>query len=370
MRSRMCHKNIPLEFAFLQSFMYIYIMEKLHSEFVLKDLTLRNRIVMPPMCMYSAGENGEACDWHFNHYETRAIGGAGLIIVEATGVEPRGRISANDLGIWDDAHIRGLSEIVRRIKKHGAKAGIQLAHAGRKCTVKNADVLAPSPICFDPSDSSYKEPRQMSMEDILSVTDSFRKGAARALEAGFDIIEIHGAHGYLINEFLSPVTNRRSDSYGGGYENRVRFLRDIIKEVRKVWPREKPVSLRISALDYMEGGNKPEDLASMINMVKNEGIDIIHVSSGGVASSAVLHPFPGYQVPAAETVKQITALPVIAGGLVSNASMAQEIIRNGRADLVFMGRELLRNPYFPLQAAKELKGEIDYRPVQYERAFL
>ncbi len=356
---------------------YINPMKKLHSEFNLKNLTLRNRIVMPPMCMYSSDESGDAKEeWHLNHYETRSVGGAGLIIVEATAVESRGRISARDLGIWDDSHIKGLSEIVKRVKRHGAAAGIQLAHAGRKCTVNHEDIIAPSPINFDPADTSYSNPREMDEKDIKYVINSFKKGAQRALEAGFDIIEIHGAHGYLINEFLSPVTNRRNDAspyggaYGGSAENRVRFLLEITREVRKVWPEEKPVSLRISAKDYMEGGNEPEDLAEMINLVKNEGIDIVHVSSGGVDAKAVLHPFHGYQIPAAKIIRRETGLPVIAGGLVTDSSMAQEIIRNGRADLVFLGRELLRNPYFPLQAAKELRSEINYRPVQYERAYL
>ena len=345
-------------------------MTKLHSQFILKDLFLRNRIVMPPMCMYSSDNSGEVKDWHLTHYETRAIGGAGLIIVEAAGVESRGRISSRDLGIWDDSHIKGLSEIVKRIKRHGAKAGIQLAHAGRKCTAGNEDVIAPSPLCFDPADSAYKVPREMNSDDIKTVTASFKKAALRALEAGFDIIEIHGAHGYLINEFLTSLVNQRKDSFGGSLENRSKFLAEITQEVRTVWPENKPVSLRISALDYKEGGNIPDDLAGVINRVKKYGIDIIHVSTGGVVPDAVIHPFPGFQITCAEIIKDITGLPVIAGGLVTSASMAQEIIRNNRADLVFTGRELLRNPCFPLQAAKELRAEIDYRPVQYERAFL
>lgn len=346
-------------------------MKKLHSKFILKDLSLRNRIVMPPMCMYSTDESGEAKEeWHMNHYETRSVGGAGLIIVEATAVESRGRISARDLGIWDDRHIKGLSEIVARVKQHGAAAGIQLAHAGRKCTVKHEDVIAPSPLNFDSADHSYSNPREMDENDIETVIKGFRKGAERALDAGFDIIEIHGAHGYLINEFLSPITNKRNAPYGGTSQNRSQFLLEIIREVRKVWPGEKPLSLRISAKDYIEGGNEAEDLAKMVNIVKNEGINIIHVSSGGVDPAASVHPFPGYQIPAAQTIRLETGLPVIAGGLVTSAAMAQEIIGNERADLVFLGRELLRNPYFPLQAAKELRSEIDYRPFQYERGYL
>lgn len=345
-------------------------MKNLFTEFKIKDLEIRNRIAMPPMCMYSTDNSGEVTGWHLAHYETRAIGGVGLIIVEATAVESRGRISARDLGIWDNRHIRGLSEIVKKIKSHGCAAAIQLAHAGRKCTVLDEDVIAPSPLCFDPSDSSYKEPREMNHEDIETAVQSFKKGAERALEAGFDMIEIHGAHGYLINEFLSPVTNSRRDEYGGSAVNRSRMLMQVLSEVRKVWPHEKPVSLRVTARDFMDGGNEPSDLAGMINMVKGEGIDIVHVSSGGVASSAVIHPFPGYQIPFAETIRSKCELPVIGGGLVTDAGMAEEIIRNRRADLVFMGRELLRNPYFPLHAAKMQRREIKYRPVQYERAYL
>ena len=348
---------------------YIIHMENLYSKFKLKDMTLRNRIVMPPMCMYSSDDSGEVMDWHLNHYETRSVGGAGLIIIEATAVEKRGRISGNDLGIWDESHVEGLSELVKRIKKHGAAAGIQLAHAGRKCTVKSEDVIAPSSLNFDSSDSSYINPREMDNSDIADIIESFRKAAERAFRAGFDIIEIHGAHGYLINEFLSPLTNKRTDSYGGEVENRSRILREIAGAVKGIWPEEKPVSLRITADDYYDGGNKPEDLSKMINHVKNTGIDIIHVSSGGVTPSAVINPYPGYQIPAAETVRKMTALPVVGGGLITSALMADEIIRNRRSDLVFMGRELLRNPYFPLLSFKELRCDIDYKPYQYERAF-
>lgn len=338
-------------------------MAKLFESIKIKDMELKNRIVMPPMCMYSTDDNGHANDWHYIHYATRAIGGTGLIIVEATAVEKRGRISNRDLGIWDDSHVEGLSKIVGLSKKYGAKIAIQLAHAGRKCEVETENIIAPSPIAYN---EKYKTPIEMTKEDIKTVIKAFKEGARRALSAGFDAIEIHAAHGYLINEFLSPLSNKRNDEYGGSLENRTRFLKEIIREVRKVWPENKPLIVRVSAEDYVEGGNHPEDLAEMINLVKEEGVDLIDVSSGAVVP-APIKAYPGYQVKFAEVIKDKTGLPVIAGGLISEPEMAEEIIANNRADLVFLGRELLRNPYWPLQAAKKLRHNIDW-PVQYERS--
>ncbi len=338
-------------------------MAKLFESIKIKDMELKNRIVMPPMCMYSTDDNGHANDWHYIHYATRAIGGTGLIIVEATAVEKRGRISNRDLGIWDDSHVEGLSKIVGLSKKYGAKIAIQLAHAGRKCEVETENIIAPSPIAYN---EKYKTPIEMTKEDIKTVIKAFKEGARRALSAGFDAIEIHAAHGYLINEFLSPLSNKRNDEYGGSLENRTRFLKEIIREVRKVWPENKPLIVRVSAEDYVEEGNHPEDLAEMINLVKEEGVDLIDVSSGAVVP-APIKAYPGYQVKFAEVIKDKTGLPVIAGGLISEPEMAEEIIANNRADLVFLGRELLRNPYWPLQAAKKLRHNIDW-PVQYERS--
>lgn len=338
-------------------------MAKLFESIKIKDMELKNRIVMPPMCMYSTDDNGHANDWHYIHYATRAIGGTGLIIVEATAVEKRGRISDRDLGIWDDSHVEGLSKIVGLSKKYGAKIAIQLAHAGRKCEVETENIIAPSPIAYN---EKYKTPIEMTKEDIKTVIKAFKEGARRALSAGFDAIEIHAAHGYLINEFLSPLSNKRNDEYGGSLENRTRFLKEIIREVRKVWPENKPLIVRVSAEDYVEEGNHPEDLAEMINLVKEEGVDLIDVSSGAVVP-APIKAYPGYQVKFAEVIKDKTGLPVIAGGLISEPEMAEEIIANNRADLVFLGRELLRNPYWPLQAAKKLRHNIDW-PVQYERS--
>ena len=338
-------------------------MAKLFESIKIRGVEFKNRIVMPPMCMYSSDDSGYANDWHFIHYGTRAIGGAGLIIVEATGVERRGRITDRDLGIWDDSHIVGLSNIATLCQKYGSKVGIQLGHAGRKCEVDSEDIIAPSPIAYN---EKYKVPRKMSKEDIDKVVKAFKEGARRANEAGFDLIEIHAAHGYLINQFLSPLSNKRDDEYGGSVENRARILKDILREIRKVWPENKPVIVRVSAEDYVEDGNHPEDLAEILNLVKDEGVDLVNVSSGAVVPARI-KMYPGYQVRFAEVIKRETKLPVIAGGLISEAEMAEEIVSNNRADMVFMGRELLRNPYWPLNAAKKLGYDIDW-PVQYERA--
>lgn len=241
--------------------------------------------------------------------------------------------------------------------------GIQLAHAGRKCEITTEDIIAPSSIAFN---EKYKTPREMSREDIKEVVDSFREGARRAKEAGFDVIELHGAHGYLIHEFMSPITNKRNDEYGGSAENRARFLKDVVKAVREVWTEELPLIVRVSAEEYAEGGNRPEDTAEIINFVKDAGIDMVNVSSGGLVETRI-NIYPGYQTGFAETIKAVTKLPVIAGGLITSPLMAEEIVQNNRADLVFLGRELLRNPYWPLEAAKELQDDIEW-PVQYQRS--
>jgi len=337
-------------------------MAKLFSPITLRELTLKNRIMMAPMCMYSADVRGYAQDWHFTHYTSRAVGGTGLIMVEATGVEPRGRISERDLGIWEDGHMAGLKRITDGIRSFGGKTGIQLAHAGRKSETTGEPIVAPSPLPFS---GDYRTPVELDDKEIGRVINSFAQAARRADEAGFDVIEIHGAHGYLISEFLSPLTNKRTDAYGGDEEGRARFLKEVIEAVRKVWPREKPVFLRVSAEDYAEGGNRPDALGRMIAAVKGLGIDMVNVSSGGVVEAAP-KAYPGYQIPMASEIKTMTGLPVVAGGMITEAALAEEILQNGRADMVFLGRELLRNPYWPLQAAKELRGEIEW-PFQYER---
>lgn len=337
-------------------------MSKLFSSFKLKDIEFKNRVVMAPMCMYTAEEDGLATEWHKIHYATRAVGGVGLIIQEATGVESRGRISNQDLGIWNDSQMEKLKEIVDTCKNYGAVMGIQLGHAGRKCEIQSLEIIAPSAIAFS---EEYKVPKEMTKEDINEVVEAFKMAAKRCLEIGYDIIEIHGAHGYLINEFLSPLSNKRDDEYGGSLENRARFLKEIVKAVREVWPKEKAIILRVSAEDYVEEGNHPEDLAQIINLVKDDGIDIINVSSGAVVPARI-KPYPGYQVKFAEIIKEKTNLPVIAGGLIVLPEMAEEILQNNRADMIFLGRVLLRNPYWPLNADYELDKEITW-PTQYER---
>lgn len=335
---------------------------KLFTSYTLKDVTLKNRIVMSPMCMYSSHEkDGKVQNFHKTHYTSRAVGGAGLLIVEATAVTPQGRISDRDLGIWDDEHVKGLRDLVSLMKEEGAKTGIQLAHAGRKAVV-DGDIFAPSPIAFD---ETYKQPKEMSIEDIKETVEAFRQGAIRAKQAGFDIIELHGAHGYLLNEFLSPITNKRSDEYGGSAENRYRILKETITAVKEVW--EGPLFVRISANDYLEGGMDPEQYIEMTRWMKQDGVDLIDVSSGAVAPARI-KAFPGYQVPFSDTIKHGADIPTGAVGLILSPAQADEIIQNDRADLIFLGRELLRDPYWPRTAAKELNYDIT-PPKQYERGW-
>ncbi|AIF53598.1 NADPH dehydrogenase NamA [Pelosinus sp. UFO1] len=326
-----------------------------------KQLTLKNRVVMPPMCMYSAADDGMVTDWHVTHYTTRAVGQVGLIIVEATGVEPRGRISNKDLGIWDDKHIAGLKSIVDHIHAQGGKIGIQLAHAGRKSEAVGSNPVAPSAIAFN---EEYRLPTALTAGEIQEIIQKFVQGAKRAVAAGFDTIELHAAHGYLINEFLSPLTNLREDEYGGNLVNRVRFLQEVLIAVKQVIPKEMPVIVRVSADDYHEDGNTPEIVAEMLNLVKQYGIDIINVSSGAVIP-VMPRAYPGYQVAMALTIKEKTQLPVLAGGLITEPAQAMQLVKAG-IDLVYTGRELLRNPYWPLQAAHVLQQEVEW-PVQYLR---
>jgi NADPH2 dehydrogenase len=336
---------------------------KIFEKIEIKNLKLKNRIVMPPMCMYTAEEDGFVTPWHVTHYTTRAVGGVGLIMVEATAVEPSGRISANDLGIWSEDHIEGLKKIVDSVHQNGGKIGVQLAHAGRKSDSLKDEIYGPSPIKFN---DDYRLPKEMTVQDIERVKNKFKEAAARAEKAGFDLIEIHGAHGYLINEFISPLTNKREDEYGGSLENRSRFLKEILEEVVQVWPKEKPITLRVSSLEYSEKGNTSEDIADIINHVKESGVDIVNVSSGGVIYTKI-NPYPGYQIEPARIIKGKTNLPVMAGGLVTDWQLAEEIIKNKRGDMVYMGRKLLRDPYFVINASHQLG--IDYPwPKQYERA--
>lgn len=337
-------------------------MSKLFSSFKVGKTEFKNRIVMPPMCMYSTDATGNVTDFHVTHYVTRAIGGVGFIIIEATAIEPCGRISDNDLGLWSDEQIPGFKKIVDQAKPYGPIMGIQLNHAGRKCAAKSEKTIyGPSPIAYN---DDYLTPQEMSVEQIQKTVRLFQDSARRAAQAGFEYVEIHAAHGYLLSEFMSPLANKRTDAYGGSHENRARFLGEVLKAVKSVY--SGTIGVRVSAYDYCEGGNTPSDLVEMINCVKDLGVDIVHVSSGAVVD--IVPPvFPGYQITFAEEIKKGCHLPVIAGGLLSSADLMEEIISNNRADMVFVGRELLRNPYLPLKAAHDLKAEIQWIE-SYERA--
>ncbi|RST73752.1 NADPH dehydrogenase NamA [Siminovitchia acidinfaciens] len=335
---------------------------KLFEPYEINNVTLKNRIVMSPMCMYSChNEDGMVNDWHYTHYTSRAVGQVGLIIVEATAVTPQGRISPQDLGIWSDDHVEGLAKLVGMIKDHGAKAGIQIAHAGRKAELEG-EILAPSAIPFN---EKMKTPKEMSISDITETVKAFGKAAKRAKQAGFDIIEVHGAHGYLINEFLSPLTNHRTDEYGGSMENRYRFLKEVIAEVKAVW--DGPLFVRVSANDYLDEGLDPSHYVTMAKWMKEEGVHLIDVSSGAVAP-AKISTYPGYQVPFSEKIKREAAIATGSVGLITTGIQAEEILQNNRADLIFVARALLRDPYWARTAAEELGYEIE-PPIQYKRGW-
>ncbi len=353
-------------------------MPHLFEELKIKDIVLRNRIGLSPMCTYSY-EDGFANDWLMIHLATRAAGGAGLIIAEATAIEARGQISAYDLGIWSDAHIASLKRITRAIKDNGAVAGIQIAHAGRKAGLKrpwgsaetlttrpqNQPPVGPSPIAFN---SSYSVPHELRIDEIRAIQDSFRLGAQRALDAGFEWLEIHAAHGYLLHSFYSPISNQRNDEYGGSFENRIRFLLETTRAIRGAWPERLPLTIRISGTDWTEGGWSVEESVELAKRLQTEGVDLIDCSSGGGVDGAKIPVVPGYQVPIAEAVRSGANIPTAAVGLITSPTQADEIIRAGQADLVLLGRELLRNPYWPLQAAQRLEQPAPIPP-QYLRAF-
>jgi len=338
-------------------------MSMLFSPLQIGRLTLKNRIIMAPMCMYSSDDSGFVQTFHHHHYTTRSMGGVGTIVLEATAVEKRGRISANDLGIWSDSHIEGLKALVEDIKTYGASVGVQLAHAGRKCGVLDEKIIGPSAVAFD---ETYSVPAAMTEEDIIRVVEAFRQGARRALEAGFDFIEIHGAHGYLINTFLSPLTNHRVDLYGFQNEEGTQFLRQVLLAVKEVLPEGYPVWLRISAEEYHVAGNHPSSWKRKLDLIDPLLYSALHVSSGGVVP-AQMSPHPGYQIPFAAQLKQHIENPVISGGLITDPESAAILVSSGQVDGVFLGRELLRNPYWPLQAAKQLRVDIDW-PKPYERS--
>lgn len=331
--------------------------------FTVKNMTLRNRIVMPPMCMYSA-QDGVANAFHLAHYASRAVGGAGLIIVEATGVVPCGRISDHCLGLWTDEQADALAPVVAACQAQGAKMAIQLNHAGRKCEADVPEVYAPSAVAFD---DKSRPPAEMTRKDMRAVAQAFREAAVRADRIGFDAVEVHAAHGYLLSEFLSPLANRRTDEYGGSTENRARFVIEVLQAVRAVWPAEKPILLRVSAEDYQPDGMHPEEMARVLELVKPY-VDVLDVSTGGVVPTPPPALYPGYQVKAAEYLKQSSGLPTITVGLITDVHQVEEILGNGRADLVALGRELLREPYWVLNTARDCGMDYDW-PAPYARGF-
>jgi 2,4-dienoyl-CoA reductase-like NADH-dependent reductase (Old Yellow Enzyme family) len=348
------------------------------SPFTLRSLTLRNRIVVSPMCQYSA-EDGFANDWHLVHLGSRAVGGAGLVLMEATAVEPRGRISPADTGIWKDEHIACLRRIAAFVRKEGAAAGIQLAHAGRKASTRAPweggtaipeseggwRPVAPSALPFHPADPV---PQALSTAEVGALVEAFAAGARRALEAGFQVVEIHGAHGYLIHEFLSPLSNRREDEYGGAFEGRIRFALEVVRAVRGVWPERLPVFLRISATDWVPGGWDIEESVDLARRVRGLGVDLVDCSSGGTSTAQKIELGPGYQVNFAARIRKEAGIATAAVGLITSAAQAEAILEAGQADLVLLAREFLRRPYFPIEAARELGGRLA-APVQYARAF-
>jgi NADPH2 dehydrogenase len=336
------------------------IQTRLFEPYTLKGLTVKNRVAMAPMCQYSTDETGLPQEWHLVHYISRAVGQVGMIVTEATAVEPRGRISNRDLGIWSDGAITKFSQLIKGVAAHNCRIGIQLAHAGRKATIRNEPIVAPSPLPFS---GQLPTPVALSAGEIKAVVAAFGRAAKRAVAAGFDFVEIHAAHGYLLNQFLSPLTNKRSDVYG---EDRGLFLREVLEEVARHLPEEIPVFLRVSAEEYQEGGNHPEELCRLLAPLKHL-IDLVHVSSGGVVEQATIATFPGYQLPFAATIKRELQLPVMAVGMLESPQLAEETLRNGHADLIALGRELLRNPYWPLHAARALGEDIAW-PEAYTRA--
>lgn len=351
----------------------------LFSPLQVRDVTLRNRVAVSPMCEYSS-EDGFATDWHLVHLGSRAVGGAGLVIAEATAVEAGGRITPGDLGIYKEEHLEMLSRIARFITEHGAAAGIQIAHAGRKasCTVPwegGAPILPEAPggwVPVAPSAIPFRDgdpvPHALTVGEIGEVVKAFAAAAERSLRAGFQVIEIHGAHGYLLHEFLSPLANHREDEYGGSYENRIRIVLEVVDAVRRVWPERLPLFLRISATDWAEGGWTLDDSVELARRVKPRGVDLIDCSSGAMVPHAKIPVGPGFQVPFAERIRHETGILTGAVGMITEAEQAEQILCNGQADLVLLAREMLRDPYWAMHAAKKLGVDVD-APAQYLRAW-
>ncbi|PYC82188.1 oxidoreductase [Streptomyces tateyamensis] len=363
-------------------------MSALFEPITLRELTVPNRVWMAPMCMYSAAtegpQTGVATDFHLTHLAARAAGGTGLVITEATAVSPEGRISPADLGLWNEAQQEGLARVVRAIRSHGSVAAIQLAHAGRKASTRplqqGGGVLAPAEggwPTVGPTTQAFgdhPEPDALSVEQIRRIVADFGAAAQRALAAGFQAVEVHGAHGYLVHSFLSPSSNHRTDQYGGSFENRIRFALEVVAAVRAVWPAELPVFFRTSATDWLtedaedhREGWTGEDTVRLAKELRAAGVDLLDVSTGGLVADARIPVAPGFQVPFATAVREATDLPVGAVGLITEARQAEQILSEGRADVVLLGRELLRTPYWAHYAARELGAETRW-PEQYARA--
>jgi 2,4-dienoyl-CoA reductase-like NADH-dependent reductase (Old Yellow Enzyme family) len=353
-------------------------MPHLFDPLTIRDITFANRVFVSPMCQYSA-ENGHPNDWHFVHLGSRAVGGAGAILMESTAVAPEGRINVHDLGLWDDAHIDSFRRIVHFLHEHGTIAGVQISHAGRKASTHRpweglyllpeseggwSEVVAPSEIPFS---ENYPHPQALSFNGVQEVVAAFAESARRALEAGFRLLELHAAHGYLIHQFLSPLSNQRQDVYGGSFENRTRLLREIVAAVRGVWPERIPLFVRFSATDWTEGGWDIEQSVELARLLKEMGVDLIDCSSGGNVPSAKMPIGPGYQTSFAERIRREAGIMTGAVGMVTSPQQAEHVIATGQADAVLLGRELLRYPYWPLHAAHELRQTITW-PVQYLRA--
>lgn len=337
----------------------------------LRDLTLRNRIVLAPMCTYCAEDNGQANDWHLVHYGARAIGGCGLILTEATAIEPRGRISVNDLGLWSDDQIATLSRVVSFCHDFGAKVGVQLGHAGRKAFTATKGEgpqggIAPSAIPFA---QDWKTPTELTTDAIEELIVRWREAAQRALAAGCDAIELHHAHGYLLHQFFSPISNHRRDAYGGSFEGRAHFALRVVRAVREVWPASHPLIVRVSASDWVEGGVVPADIVRLAPLLRDAGVDAIDCSSGGIVAAPPPPSVvgPGYQVAFASEIRRDGRIPTMAVGLITDPHQAEAIVSDGHADMIVLGREMLRDPHWPLRAAGVLGVDVEW-PRPYVRA--
>lgn len=341
-------------------------MAVLFEPYALKGITLKNRVVMSPMCQYSAETDGQINAWHLVHLGTRALYGVGLIFVEATSVQSCGRLSTHDVGLWSDHHIERLTKLVEFVHACGAKIGIQLAHAGRKAQPGDEPIVGPTEVPFS---DRYAIPHALTSEEIREVTRDFARAAQRAVQAGFDVIELHAAHGYLLQQFLSPLSNRRTDHYGGSEQNRLRFPLEVLQEIKRVLPLHVPLFVRVSAVEYTPEGYGLEEMVRFCRAFKEAGADLIDVSSGG-ATPAAVNDYPGYQVPYARRIRQEVNIPTMAVGILGSPALSEAVLASGDADLVAQGRALLRHPAWVMEAARELNAVAEVQvPRQYGRAF-